>query len=184
MRQSALALVGDLAISAPHLLEPYFSVIMPDIVSQITPDIELQNVSNNAIWACGEISCHLGVKIEPWASIILPRLLEILFKDNLAVALRENAAMTIGRLGLAAPEVLAPSLDDFASKFCIILRGARGNDEKDTAFQGFCHIVQRNPNGLIKHIANFTLTIAKYEDPSPQLMDMFKKVMHCIKNKC
>ena len=78
--------------------------------------------------------------------------------------------------GLAAPQVLAPSLDDFASKFCITLRDTRANDEKDSAFQGFCHIVQRNPNGLVKHIANFTLTVAKYEDPSPQLMDMFKKV--------
>ncbi|KAK0525033.1 hypothetical protein OC834_004616 [Tilletia horrida] len=62
IRQSAYALLGDLAISAFDLLRPHLQSIMPDLIQQIEPNPADENVSvcNNAAWAAGEIALQYG----------------------------------------------------------------------------------------------------------------------------
>ncbi|KAK0565515.1 hypothetical protein OC861_003738 [Tilletia horrida] len=62
IRQSAYALLGDLAISAFDLLRPHLPSIMPDLIQQIEPSPAEENVSvcNNAAWAVGEIALQYG----------------------------------------------------------------------------------------------------------------------------
>lgn len=62
MRQSAYALLGDLAISAFDLLRPSLPQIMPELINQIEPDPKMENISvcNNAAWAAGEIALQYG----------------------------------------------------------------------------------------------------------------------------
>lgn len=58
IRQSALALLGDIAIAAFPLIQPHLAEIMPSVIQQIEIDPPSSHISvcNNATWAVGEIA--------------------------------------------------------------------------------------------------------------------------------
>lgn len=79
--------------------------------------------------------------------------------------------MTIGRLALVQPDVVSPHLEVFAQPWwvswsssslstncgfiwsdyrCQALSEIKDNDEKDSAFRGFCGLIERNPSGIAK----------------------------------
>jgi transportin-1 len=63
IRQSALALLGDVAIAAfDTLLKPQLPTIMPLVLQQIElePVLDTVSVCNNATWAVGEIALGFG----------------------------------------------------------------------------------------------------------------------------
>lgn len=61
-RQSAYALLGDLAISSFGFIKPHLATILPEVIVQIHPNCEryLSSVCNNAVWASGEIALKCG----------------------------------------------------------------------------------------------------------------------------
>ncbi|KAG8899351.1 hypothetical protein FRC00_001551, partial [Tulasnella sp. 408] len=62
VRQSAYALIGDMAISCFGVLRMYVPTLMPEIISQIEPEpkFEFISASNNAAWSVGEIALRYG----------------------------------------------------------------------------------------------------------------------------
>ena len=48
------------------------------------------------------------------------------------------------------PNMVAPHLAEFAQAWCQALHEIRDNEEKDSAFRGFCTLVQTNPAGIAK----------------------------------
>jgi len=58
--------------------------------------------------------------------------------------------VTIGRIGLVAPEAVAPHLESFAVAWCQALVDIKDNEEKDSAFRGFCTLIQINPQGITR----------------------------------
>ena len=58
--------------------------------------------------------------------------------------------MSIGRIGLMHPNLVAPALPEFAQAWCQALYEIRDNEEKDSAFRGLCTLVQVNPLGIAK----------------------------------
>jgi len=48
------------------------------------------------------------------------------------------------------PSLVAPLLPEFALNWCQALYEIRDNEEKDSAFRGFCTLVQTNPPGIAK----------------------------------
>lgn len=48
------------------------------------------------------------------------------------------------------PNLVAPHLPEFAQAWCQALHEIRDNEEKDSAFRGFCTLVQTNPAGIAK----------------------------------
>ena len=70
------------------------------------------------------------------------------------------AAITIGRLGHAAPAMVAPRLQQFIHPWCVSMRSIRDNDEKDSAFRGICDMIKLNPMGV------FQVSIAFLKDAS------------------
>ncbi|RUO95337.1 hypothetical protein BC936DRAFT_144390, partial [Jimgerdemannia flammicorona] len=60
VRQSAYALLGDLAISCFAHITSYLPRFMPELVAQIDPNAEQVSVCNNAAWAAGEIALQWG----------------------------------------------------------------------------------------------------------------------------
>jgi transportin-1 len=58
VRQSAYALLGDIAISCFPILKPFLPQIMPDAINSIETSPKPENVSvcNNACWSAGEIA--------------------------------------------------------------------------------------------------------------------------------
>jgi hypothetical protein len=64
--------------------------------------------------------------------------------------LLENVAITIGRLGLICPTMVAPHLENFVHPWLVSLTPVRDNDEKASAFSGLCEIIKANPQGAVK----------------------------------
>jgi transportin-1 len=135
------------------LLRPIIPQIMPTVIEQIVvePSAECVSVCNNAAWAVGEISLQYNgdaAVLEPFVPALIQRLLPILLNSKSPKSLSENAAVTIGRLGLVCPALVAPHLGTFAQAWCTALWEIKDNEEKDTAFRGFCMMISANPSGL------------------------------------
>lgn len=116
VRQSSLALVGDLAVGCFPQLQPHLAQLLPLIIDNIEPDTEseLMSVCNNACWAVGEIALRHGAAFEPFADAVLERTVPLINQPETPRTLRENVAITLGRMGLVLPGKVAPGLEVFA----------------------------------------------------------------------
>lgn len=142
-----------MAIACFPLLKPVVPTIMPSVIEQIVvePPIECVSVCNNAAWAVGEIALQYTndpAPLTPFVPALVDRLVPILLSTKSPKSLTENAAVTIGRIGLVTPATVAPSLGTFAQAWCTALWEIKDNEEKDSAFRGFCMMVGVNPSGL------------------------------------
>jgi len=181
VRQSAYALLGDLAISCFTHIKPYLPQFMPELVSQIDPNAEQVSVCNNAAWAAGEIALKWGADINVWLQPLLERLIALLANEQTPRTLLENAAITIGRLGLVAPDLVAPHMETFVEQWCKALRGIRDNEEKVSAFRGLCAMIQINPQGVVKHFFWFCDAVTQWQQPPPQLNELFAAILNYYK---
>ena len=93
----------------------------------------------------------------------------IITKASLNRNLLENTAITLGRLGLVAPEVVAPHLEEFVVPWCLSLRNIRDDVEKDSAFRGMCMMIKTNPNGVLKGLVYVCDAIASWYYPANDL---------------
>ena len=177
VRQSAYALLGDLVVNCYSDVKPYLSQVMHEVVSQIDLKTEATSVTNNAIWSAGEICLQAGSDLNQWVDILMQKLVTIMQAQKTTVAVLENASIALGRLGSNASEKLAPHMDLFVIKFCQVLQGTRDNDEKDSAFRGLCQLIAANPNALNNFFPDFVNAVGRYSEPSPDLADMFGKIL-------
>ena len=142
-----------MAISCFALLRPLIPQIVPAVIEQIIiePSEDCVSVCNNAAWAVGEIALQYNgdtAPLEPFVPVFIQRLVPILLNAKSPKSLSENAAVTIGRLGLVCPALVAPDLGNFAQAWCTALWEIKDNEEKDSAFRGFCMMISANPSGL------------------------------------
>ncbi|GAA5977329.1 hypothetical protein JCM11641_000066 [Rhodosporidiobolus odoratus] len=183
VRQSAYALLGDTAISCFPILKPLLPQFMPVLISHIEVEPRLAEVSvcNNAAWAAGEIALQAGSDIEQWVNPLMERLVPILLSTKAARSLTENSAVTIGRLAIVCPSLVAPHLQVFVSAWCQALADIKDNEEKDSAFRGICAAIQVNPGGISAAFGYFLNAVARWTTPSDQLNEMFKTILHAFK---
>ena len=66
--------------------------------------------------------------------------------ENVNKSLLENTAITLGRLGLVAPDLTAVALGSFVQPWCIALRSIRDDVEKEHAFHGLVRMIRLNPH--------------------------------------
>lgn len=151
IRQSAFALVGDLAKAcAPHVrpmgaefLSAAIANLEPSMITTVT-----MSACNNACWSMGELFLIVGPDaIAQTALSSLERLAGIL---NVTVgvlprSLKENAAITLGRLAFVAPDLVATHAEHFLGGWCTALRGVRDDIEKEQAFVGLASVLKLNP---------------------------------------
>ncbi|OJT13444.1 Transportin-2, partial [Trametes pubescens] len=183
VRQSGYALVGDMAMNCFPLLRPQVSSIMQEIIAQLDPEPKVEFISacNNAAWAVGEIALQFGrdeADFQQWVHPLVSRLIPILLHSKAPRSLHENAAVSIGRIGLMHPALVAPRLPEFAEAWCKALNEISDNEEKDSAFRGFCTLVQMNLAGITKSLLWFCNAIGKWNRPSPELNDMFQQLLN------
>lgn len=187
VRQSAFALLGDMAINTYDRLEPYLNSVMQETIKQADcRDPGAQAVCNNAIWSLGELSLRVpAAQLEPFANELLQRLVTIL-QSPTSETILENAAIAIGRLGRELAGMIAPHLDVFIQAWCVKIRNVDETDEKDSAFLGMCHIIAANPNSLTSSggqpLIEFLQLCAYYEEPSQELAMSIAKVLEGYKN--
>ncbi|KAI0687106.1 ARM repeat-containing protein [Cytidiella melzeri] len=186
VRQSAYALVGDLAMNAFPLLRPHMGGIMEELIVQLDPEPKVDFVSacNNAAWSVGEVALRYGrdaPEFQVWVPPLISRLIPILLHPKAPRSLHENAAVSIGRIGLMHPQLVAPLLPEFAQAWCQALQEIRDNEEKDSAFRGLCTLVQSNPAGIAKSLLWFCNAIVKWTSPSAELNAMFQQLLSGFK---
>merc|ERR1711978_478887 len=85
--------------------------------------------------------------------------------------------------GYVCPQEVAPSLNNFVRPWCTSLRNIRDNDEKDSAFRGMCQMISVNPAGVVNDFIFFCDAIASWQNPRPDLKDMFHKILHGFKGQ-
>ncbi|KAJ7817296.1 armadillo-type protein [Mycena olivaceomarginata] len=163
VRQSAYALVGDMAMGCFVLLRPHMPGIMAELILQLDPEpkYDFISASNNAAWSVGEVALRYGrddPEFKQWVQPLIERLIPILLHPKAPRSLHENAAVSIGRIGLTHPDV-----------------------EKDSAFRGFCTLVQANPPGIAKSLLWFCNSIVRWNQPSPELNEMFQTLLQGFK---
>ncbi|KAH0829133.1 armadillo-type protein [Lanmaoa asiatica] len=187
VRQSAYALVGDLAMGCFTLLRPHLPAIMAELIQQLDPEPKVEFVSacNNAAWSVGEVALRYGrddPEFQQWVNPLIARLIPILLHPKAPRSLHENAAVSIGRIGLMHPVLVAPHLPEFAQAWCQALYEIRDNEEKDSAFRGLCTLVQTNPAGIAKSLLWFSNAIVRWNNPSPELNAMFQQLLTGFRN--
>jgi len=186
VRQSAYALVGDLAMHCFGMLRPRMPQIMNELILQLDPEPKMEFVSacNNAAWSVGEVCLRYGnddPEFAQWVPLLISRLIPILLHPKVQRSLHENAAVSIGRIGLMHPSIVAPRLNEFAQAWCQALYDIRDNEEKDSAFRGLCQLVQANPTGIMKSLLWFCNAIVRWTNPSQGLNHAFAEILRGLK---
>ncbi|QLL34422.1 hypothetical protein HG536_0G02840 [Torulaspora globosa] len=147
VRQSGFALLGDIAYYyEPRVLSNSLPEFLQLIGSEIMHNDDPDGIPAliNAIWCLGLIGERMNLSdyIIHFARILLD-----LFTNSaqqLDQAVKENLAVTIGRLAITTPEVFASG--SFASdlvwrKWCLALQNLDSREEKSSAFMGFIKII-------------------------------------------
>lgn len=117
------------------------SQVMVELVQQLTPEPKVVSACNNAAWSIEEAALRYGrnkPESAQWVQPLITRLVPILLHPKAPQSLHENAVVSIGRIGLTHPALVAPSLPDFAQAWCQALHDIRDNEEIDSAFRGIC----------------------------------------------
>ena len=128
VRQSAFALVGDMAKACIGQLRPALGEILPLLTEQMDPSVV--SVCNNASWALGEVAMKVGPEeMRPYVEPMLAKLVPIMRahgqNQSINKSLIQNAAITLGRLGIVAPDLGAAALDAYVAPMCVSLRTIR-----------------------------------------------------------
>ncbi|GAA5797479.1 armadillo-type protein [Helicostylum pulchrum] len=182
VRQSTYALLGDLAISCFEHIRAVVPQFMPLLLQQINPQAEHLSVCNNATWAAGEIALKWGAEIRDYVDPLLQRLFPLMVNPQIQRTLLENVAITIGRIGLVCPALVAPHLELFIQPWLNALTPIRDNEEKSSAFSGLCEMIKANPQGAVKEFPAFCTAVANYHTVSPALHEAFGNILLGYKN--
>jgi len=180
VRQSAFALLGDLAKTCIGHLHPHIDKFIPMATKSLNP--EHTSVCNNASWAIGEIALKLGDDIKQAIPMIMHHLIPILNNSDLVVSLLENTAVTMGRLAIANAQIVAQQLDKFAKPWCVFLGRLRENAEKEHAFKGLCATILINPKAMLPAFPQLCSAFASWTTPSEDLAKRFHQILHSYKN--
>ncbi|XP_068659068.1 transportin-1-like [Aristolochia californica] len=167
IRQSSLALLGDLARVCPVCLHPRLSEFLNVAAKQLlsTEIKEAVSVANNACWAIGELAVKVHQDVSPIVLTVISCLVPILQNaESLHKSLIENSAITLGRLGWVCPELVSPHMDHFMQSWCSALCMIRDDIEKEDAFRGLCAMVRVNPQGALNSLVYMCRAIASWHE--------------------
>ncbi|ORZ18863.1 armadillo-type protein [Absidia repens] len=175
VRQPSYALLGSLAISCFEHIRAMVPHFIPLIIQRIDYT-ESVSVCSNAAWAAGEIAIKLGNEIQPYVEPLLQRLLPLIVYKNIKCT--ENVAITIGRLGLICPTIVAPHLKEFIQPWLESLTTVSDNEEKASAFSGLCEMIKVNPEGAADSLFVVVFpAIANYKSAPPSLKESFYNIL-------
>ncbi|PVU89870.1 hypothetical protein BB559_004888 [Furculomyces boomerangus] len=141
VRQSAFALLGDLAMNCWDLISGLIPFFMQQIAPQVDPQFTFVNVANNAIWASGEIAIRAKNGIAQYVPTLMERMIPIINSADAPLPLIENSAIAIGRLGYASPDTIAPILESFIDRWCQVIVKVEDENERVSSMHGMLNVV-------------------------------------------
>ncbi|KAJ2237727.1 hypothetical protein GGI13_008396 [Coemansia sp. RSA 455] len=77
--------------------------------------------------------------------------------------------------------MVAPNLEVFAERWCMVLSSVKDNDEKSSAFQGMMTMIGTNPQGISKAFLYFCQAALNWQTPDSYLMNMFVQTFAGLK---
>ncbi|KAG9444187.1 hypothetical protein H6P81_015527 [Aristolochia fimbriata] len=181
IRQSALALLGDLARVCPVHLHPRLAEFLNVAAKQLhsTAIKDAVSVANNACWAIGELAVKVRQEVSPVVLTVISCLVPILQNaESLHKSLIENSAITLGRLGWVCPELVSPHMDHFMQHWCSALCMIRDDIEKEDAFRGLCAMVRVNPQGALNSLVFMCRAIASWHEIRSE--DLYNEVCQVL----
>ncbi|KAK3193287.1 hypothetical protein Dsin_024597 [Dipteronia sinensis] len=186
VRQSAFALLGDLARVCPVHLHPRLSEFLDVAAKQLNTSKlkETLSVANNACWAIGELAVKVRQEVSPIVVAVISYLVPILLHSEELnnKSLVENSAITLGRLAWVCPELVSPHMEHFMQSWCIALSRIRDDIEKEDAFRGLCAMVKANPSGALSSLVFMCRAIASWHEiRSEELHNEVCQVLHGYK---
>eukprot|EP00850_Spirogloea_muscicola_P005565 SM000025S08460 [mRNA] locus=s25:911945:919476:+ [translate_table: standard] len=168
IRQSSLALLGDLAKACMVHLEPRLDDFLVVALAQLQltdPSATNTSVTNNACWAIGEMAVKVKEAVAPIVLSTISFIVTILSQtQGMNKSLIENCAITLGRLGWVCSQLVAPHLEHFAQPWCHALRTIRDDIEKEDAFRGLCAVVRLNPSGAVPSLKSICEAIGSWHE--------------------
>eukprot|EP00514_Thraustochytrium_sp_LLF1b_P011969 CAMPEP_0184550872 /NCGR_PEP_ID=MMETSP0199_2-20130426/22617_1 /TAXON_ID=1112570 /ORGANISM="Thraustochytrium sp., Strain LLF1b" /LENGTH=915 /DNA_ID=CAMNT_0026945879 /DNA_START=108 /DNA_END=2855 /DNA_ORIENTATION=- len=172
--ETAFALCGDLAASAPQGFAPLMPTAIDVMLDFVYPPDHDVNVCNNAVWAIGEIAKCLGDKPTPGVNGVTNKVVLLMCDNEAEAKLRNNAAITLGRLALNAPDVVSQHLDSCSLDWARLLSNMQSRDvteaEKAESWRGFLLLIHKNPAGVAEAFNYLCLAATKLTDAEPQLL--------------
>uniref|UniRef100_M4F875 Transportin-1 n=1 Tax=Brassica campestris TaxID=3711 RepID=M4F875_BRACM len=167
VRQSAFALMGDLARVFPAYLQPRLIEFLQVASQQLSTNLIGENLSvaNNACWAIGELAVKVRQEVSPIVTNVVSALALILqHAEAVNKSLVENSAITLGRLAWIRPDLVAPHMEHFMKPWCLALSMVRDDLEKEDAFRGLCAVVKVNPSGGVSSLVVICKAIASWHE--------------------
>ncbi|KAF8105268.1 hypothetical protein N665_0160s0004 [Sinapis alba] len=167
VRQSAFALMGDLARVFPAYLQPRMVEFLEIASQQLSANLIRENLSvaNNACWAIGELAVKVRQEVSPIVTNVASSL-GLILQHGEAVnkSLVENSAITLGRLAWIRPDLVAPHMEHFMKPWCLALSTVRDDIEKEDAFRGLCAVIKVNPSGGVSSLVFICKAIASWHE--------------------
>lgn len=159
VRQSVFALLGDIVTYFDsQLLTGSLSQFLKFIATEILHNDDFEGLASliNAIWCLGIISerVDLAEYIIDLSNILLDLFTTTL--QDIDMAVLENLAITIGRMGITHPEVFCNgkfAQDSIWGRWCDLMNTVESIEEKSGAYLGFLKIISMSTN----QISNNTL---------------------------
>jgi transportin-1 len=187
-RETAYAVCGDLAIACPAQFAP----IMPHAVA-VMKNLFLHqdysvNVANNAIWAVGEIALRMPpAPLQQQAPDVVNRLVIMLLDDNAEKKLRHNAAITLGRVALSCPHVVAQHLDQVGAAWCSTMRsiqnfGEASEAEKGDCLNGLAKAVAINPAAMASGLNYLCMAALSLKKAGPEVQQLLARMLQQVKH--
>ncbi|KAK8798768.1 hypothetical protein WA158_007852 [Blastocystis sp. Blastoise] len=162
VRQSSIALLGDLALYLYTYIEP----VVPELLTLCAKNIDLDypRVCNNSIWSIGEITMKEMANINQL--------------DELPDNIRDNCAVTFGRLCLAIPQEMSQFIGENYGELCTAISTLLDGREKDEASRGVCMIIQYNEEYVRTYFEKICTIICSWNDTmNPELLSMFQQIL-------
>jgi hypothetical protein len=151
VRQSAYALLGDLAIHVYPLLRPHLTTYIPEAIHEIREDVEisLTSVVNNAIWALGEMMLRDN-ELKQYVPHIFEKVVKLFGRDETVRTLSDNCAIALGRMGVYYSEIISDAIHYYIQKWCLVMKFMKDNHEKESSLYGMTRTLLRNPAPLVE----------------------------------
>mmetsp|Transcript_11479 Transcript_11479/g.16978 ORF Transcript_11479/g.16978 Transcript_11479/m.16978 type:complete len:922 (+) Transcript_11479:98-2863(+) len=151
VRQTVFGIIGDLAkFKVPSFarIEPkvYLEVLIGVLDHIVNCSIQQPTAASNAAWAIGEIALLIRDNINHYMSSILQFLIPIMNNQDALPNLRENCAVTIGRLAIVSPKTVSGWFSSFIMSYSILIIEAKDPDERDQSYRGLLLVIQNHQN--------------------------------------
>lgn len=182
--QSAFALIGDMTKNCLPHLAGHLETLLPLMTRAVNPQAiqaglldkgrhvqaPIISLSNNGCWAYGEIAKRVGPNMKQYHPAMVQSLIETLVMPNMIPALLLNMTISLGRISLHCPDLVAPHLDKVALVWCYRICRMRHDVEKEDSCTGLCNCVALNAQAIVPAFVPFLIAVNSWHGKTPSTL--------------